>query len=708
MPQVKESQQAVDQVLELVNSPAYTAKVEYGLKMGYSEKLTQKALTKVGLDAGQDELLQELIRLQEAKTVDPEEIRLKEVQDHLRASIPNQPSQETGTARTKGALKENSVELRSIVIDGSNVAMSHGNPVGTFSCRGIQICVDWFSKRGHKDIVVFVPRWRKEASKVDVPITSQNLLEEMEKKRQVVFTPSRQVLGKRIVCHDDRYILNYAAEKEAVVVSNDNYRELINEKAEYKKVIEERILMYSFVNDTFMPPDDPLGKNGPSLDTFLRLKTTPGASTGMETRACPYKEKCTYGNKCKFFHPERLNVPHKSVTERLKEQSSKPIQELRTRNTSRDSSPGEQLTRTRSMNLPLHRTESDVKAKQQLARTRSSRPAYGPVTPQETLYRLSKADLGKTKSVDHSTRFSQAPPHLRNVPIGQLEMGCLSTYGAQPLSHFPSAGYTPLQPPPQDQNHHRRLERQLTINPSFDPRINKEKVSPKQRHSTGQQPPLLDMEYMRRNLPPPLGLPPQQAEDFPHQNVTRNASAPDSIRQWGSHQPLASTHSLLQPLGISPPPTLEEVTRNNPCTATQQQQLHSPMQRLNSTSDTQLNRGFSSVNRALSSDPFSSSETWKYRDFSPLLGSPIWATTAPHSPPKLDTPPPSPNRNLGPVGSRPSNSGLPSPTESRAKLHYHLCGLFPTEQVEHVMNLMPEEGSSQTLCAKIMELFPAK
>merc|ERR1719430_2077770 len=152
--------------------------------------------------------------------------------------------------------------------------------------------------------------------------------------------------------------------------------------------------MYSFVNDTFMPPDDPLGRNGPSLDNFLK-KPAGASNLGMETKACPYKEKCTYGNKCKFFHAERGNVPHKSVTERLKEQSSKPIQELRTRNTSRDSSPGEQLTRTRSMNLPLHRTESDVKAKQQLARTRSSRPAYGP-TPQETLYRLSKADVAKT------------------------------------------------------------------------------------------------------------------------------------------------------------------------------------------------------------------------------------------------------------------------------------------------------------------------
>lgn len=71
----------------------------------------------------------------------------------------------------------------------------------------------------------------------------------MERDKVVVFTPSRRVNNKRIVCYDDRYILKLAVDNGGIVVSNDNYRDLLSEKPEFKKVIEERLLMYSFVND---------------------------------------------------------------------------------------------------------------------------------------------------------------------------------------------------------------------------------------------------------------------------------------------------------------------------------------------------------------------------------------------------------------------------------------------------------------------------
>ncbi|KAJ0066505.1 hypothetical protein NL108_013965, partial [Boleophthalmus pectinirostris] len=160
----------------------------------------------------------------------------------------------------------------------------HGNKE-IFSCRGIQLAVNFFLDRGHNDIKVFVPTWRKEQPRAVAPITDQRILTELENRGILVFTPSRHVRGKRVVCYDDRYIVQVASESEAVIVSNDTYRDLQGEKPEWKKCIEERLLMYSFVNDRFMPPDDPLGRHGPTLDNFLRKKPLP---IEQKRQLCPY------------------------------------------------------------------------------------------------------------------------------------------------------------------------------------------------------------------------------------------------------------------------------------------------------------------------------------------------------------------------------------------------------------------------------------
>ncbi|NXV71101.1 ZC12A Ribonuclease, partial [Atlantisia rogersi] len=65
----------------------------------------------------------------------------------------------------------------------------------------------------------------------------------------------------------------------------------------------------------FMPPDDPLGRHGPSLDNFLRKKPV---VPEHKKQQCPYGKKCTYGIKCKFYHPERINQPQRSLADELR------------------------------------------------------------------------------------------------------------------------------------------------------------------------------------------------------------------------------------------------------------------------------------------------------------------------------------------------------------------------------------------------------
>ena len=130
-------------------------------------------------------------------------------------------------------------------------------------------------------------------------ISDQEVLKILEGAVEMIYTPSKIIKQKRIACYDDRYILQIACEMDGVVVSNDNFRDLYLEKPEWKKIIEERVLMFSFVDDMFMPPDDPHGRNGPHIDELLSFGSV------SKTKVCHYGRHCTYGRNCKYAHPER-------------------------------------------------------------------------------------------------------------------------------------------------------------------------------------------------------------------------------------------------------------------------------------------------------------------------------------------------------------------------------------------------------------------
>ncbi|NXG24901.1 N4BP1 protein, partial [Grallaria varia] len=156
--------------------------------------------------------------------------------------------------------------LKHIIIDGSNVAISHGLRK-FFSCRGIAIAVDYFWKRGHRNITVFVPQWR---TRRDPSITEQDFLTQLQDVGILSLTPARMVLGARIAAHDDRFLLHLADKTGGVIVTNDNFREFVTESFAWREIIQKRLLQYTFAGDIFMVPDDPLGRNGPRLDDFLR------------------------------------------------------------------------------------------------------------------------------------------------------------------------------------------------------------------------------------------------------------------------------------------------------------------------------------------------------------------------------------------------------------------------------------------------------
>ncbi|XP_057645243.1 LOW QUALITY PROTEIN: uncharacterized protein LOC130886992 [Chionomys nivalis] len=156
-------------------------------------------------------------------------------------------------------------DLKHIVIDGCNVAFSHGLKK-FFSCRGIAIAVEYFWKLGHRNITVFVPQWR---TRCNPNVTEQHFLTQLQELGILALTPSRMVFGERIASHVDRFLLHLADQTGGVIVSNDNFREFVNESVSWREIISKRLLQHRFVGDIFMVSDNPLGRKGPRLEEFL-------------------------------------------------------------------------------------------------------------------------------------------------------------------------------------------------------------------------------------------------------------------------------------------------------------------------------------------------------------------------------------------------------------------------------------------------------
>ncbi|XP_040838676.1 NEDD4-binding protein 1 isoform X1 [Ochotona curzoniae] len=162
-------------------------------------------------------------------------------------------------------------DLKHIVIDGSNVAITHGLKK-FFSCRGIAIAVEYFWKLGNRNITVFVPQWR---TRRDPNVTEQHFLTQLQELGILSLTPARMVFGERIASHDDRFLLHLADKTGGIIVTNDNFREFVTESVSWREIITKRLLQYTFVGDIFMVPDDPLGRSGPRLEEFLQKEVFP-------------------------------------------------------------------------------------------------------------------------------------------------------------------------------------------------------------------------------------------------------------------------------------------------------------------------------------------------------------------------------------------------------------------------------------------------
>uniref|UniRef100_A0A2K6FDY9 Zinc finger CCCH-type containing 12D n=1 Tax=Propithecus coquereli TaxID=379532 RepID=A0A2K6FDY9_PROCO len=143
------------------------SKMDFFQKLGYGREDVLRVLGKLGEGALVNDVLQELIRTG-SRPGAPQAQAAPQLVPRGSCGLRDSAGRGLGAAPEEDCGGPAS-SLRPIVIDGSNVAMSHGNKE-IFSCRGIQLAVDWFRDRGHTYIKVFVPSWRKEPPRADSPI----------------------------------------------------------------------------------------------------------------------------------------------------------------------------------------------------------------------------------------------------------------------------------------------------------------------------------------------------------------------------------------------------------------------------------------------------------------------------------------------------------------------------------------------------------
>lgn len=154
--------------------------------------------------------------------------------------------------------------LRRVVIDGSSVAMVHGLQ-HFFSCRGIAMAVQYFWNRGHREVTVFIPTWQLKKNR---RVRESHFLNKLHSLKMLSITPSQLENGKKITTYDYRFMVKLAEETDGIIVTNEQIHVLMNSSK--KLMVKDRLLPFTFAGNLFMVPDDPLGRDGPTLDEFLK------------------------------------------------------------------------------------------------------------------------------------------------------------------------------------------------------------------------------------------------------------------------------------------------------------------------------------------------------------------------------------------------------------------------------------------------------
>jgi ribonuclease ZC3H12 len=151
---------------------------------------------------------------------------------------------------------------RMVFLDACNIGYAHAHH-RAFSVEGLQIAIDYFERLGH-ECKAILPQMRRTHHHT----TNPGLLDALYQQGKVVFTPCKDG-ATRSTSYDDRFLMDLANKLDGVIISNDQFRDLVNENDTYNRIIATRVVGYAWCKDVFLLPVDPYGRNGPSLSEIL-------------------------------------------------------------------------------------------------------------------------------------------------------------------------------------------------------------------------------------------------------------------------------------------------------------------------------------------------------------------------------------------------------------------------------------------------------
>ncbi|XP_055690673.1 NEDD4-binding protein 1 isoform X2 [Lutzomyia longipalpis] len=167
-------------------------------------------------------------------------------------------------AKQSPCVKSGEKKPRFIVLDGSNIAFHHSIMKKVFSVEGLKIAIDYFENKGHECVAV-VPMFRSKARYS----TNPNLLKDLNLRGKVIFSPSKNINGFSLSSYDDLLIMQVAEANDGVIVSNDNFADLLGQNIAWDTIIGTRVVGFTWFKDQFFIPLDPYGRDGPKINDIL-------------------------------------------------------------------------------------------------------------------------------------------------------------------------------------------------------------------------------------------------------------------------------------------------------------------------------------------------------------------------------------------------------------------------------------------------------